>query len=502
MTSLYKSTPSILLLPSLSLLLLLLSLLLLLLTHTHTHTLNPTPPLTPVTLTLSFTTTLTLTFTSFNSTSGCLSNTSEVGAEKLSSEIFDHLSFMSESYSNCTAEAFKEFVMLIFCNLQESMNDPSVPEELNGRYCALVYLIMHHFLEIRHKIASGVTVSAHVLPALDALAGVDTAKDVKLIFRLLEVCMRTADPISFADVSTDEMDGTAENGMDNSGNTMVSNINTNTNTNGVGDDLDFSQGKAGQPLAESPVPLIWKNSGGPGAGTGMSGMPDSSPLPDDGDSLHGVDILMVEMDEFSTNMFDESDCDNSPAYRSSEKSDNLTVRGPGKNESSSLASKVQNKLSGSSNADSAAENVNSNLEIEVSEDGLGFDSVGGSDSSLSPPSISEILSPLLPPGPGAGTVSHGELKDPSSATPRNKAFYDWVKVTHKHTDKLFSVPFHSVPFNTFYCTVPCCAVLFLSSFNLLEIQYSRIPLHPHTYAKDLTLFLSSFNYHLCRLEEV
>ena len=369
---------------------------------------------------------------------------------------------MSESYSNCTAEAFKEFVMLIFCNLQESMNDPSVPEELNGRYCALVYLIMHHFLEIRHKIASGVNVSAHVLPALDALAGVDTAKDVKLIFRLLEVCMRTADPISFADVSTDEMDGAAENGMDNSGNTMVSNTNINTNTNGLGDDLDFSQGKAGQPLAESQVPLIWKNSGGTGAGSGMSDMPDSSPLPDDGDSLHGLDILMVEMDEFSTNMFDESDCDNSPAFRPSEKSDNLTSRGPGKSVSSSPPSKVQNKLTGSLYADFAAENVNSNLEVEVSEDGLGFDSIGGSDSSLSPPSISEILSPLLPPGPGAGpgTVSHGELKDTSSATPRNKAFYDWVKVTHKHTDKLFLVPLCSVPFSILYCTILYCTVLY------------------------------------------
>ena len=367
---------------------------------------------------------------------------------------------MSESYSNCTAEAFKEFVMLIFSNLQESMNDPSVPEELTGRYCALVYLIMHHFLEIRHKIASGVTVSAHVLPALDALAGVDTAKDVKLIFRLLEVCMRTADPISFADVSTDEMDGTAENGMDNSGNTMLSN--TNTNTYGVGDDLDISQGKAGQPFAESPVPLIWKKSGGPGAGSGISGISDSSPLPDDGDSLHGLDILMVEMDEFSTNMFDESDCDNSPPFRPSEKSDNLTVRGQGKNESSSPPSKVQNKLSGSLNADFAAENVNSILEVEVSEDGLGFDSVGGSDSSLSPPSISEILSPLLPPGPGAGTVSHAELKDQSSATPRNKAFYDWVKVTHKQTDKLFesfSVLCRSVFFTVLYCTLLYCTIL-------------------------------------------
>lgn len=357
---------------------------------------------------------------------------------------------MSESYSNCTAEAFKEFVMLIFCNLQESMNDPSVPEELTGRYCALVYLIMHHFLEIRHKIASGVTVSAHVLPALDALAGVDTAKDVKLIFRLLEVCMRTADPISFADVSTDEMDGAAENGMDNSGNTMVSN----TNTNILGDDLDISQGKAGQPLAESPVPLIWKNSWGPGAGSGISGVPDSSPLPDDGDSLHGLDILMVEMDEFSTNMFDESDCDNSPPFRPSEKSDNLTVRGQGKNESSSPPSKVQSQLSGSLNADFAAENVNSNLEVEVevSEDGLGFNSLGGSDSSLSPPSISEILSPLLPPGPGASTVSHGELKDLSTATPRNKAFYDWVKVTHKHTDSLFE-SFSVLYFAVVYCTI-------------------------------------------------
>lgn len=355
-----------------------------------------------------------------------------MGAEKLSTEIFDHLSFMSEAYSCCSAEAFKEFVMLIFCNLQESMNDPSVPEELTGRYSALVYLIMHHFLDIRHKIASGVNVSAHVLPALDALAGVDTAKDVKLIFRLLEVCMRTADPISFADVSTDEMDGTAENGLDNSGNTMVS------NTNGGAEDIDFSQGKAGQSLAESPVPQVWKNSGG-----SSSVNPDNSPLPDDGDSLHGLDILMVEMDEFSANMFDESDCDTdcrpsstSPPFKPSEKSDSVLSLTPGK-DAFVLPDKNKSKARGDVNADLAidAESTVGGLEVEVSEDGLGSDAVGGegtlegSEPSLSPPSVSEILSPMMLPVP----PSHGDPKDLSSATPRNKAFYDWVKVTIKRT---------------------------------------------------------------------
>lgn len=358
-----------------------------------------------------------------------------MGAEKLSTEIFDHLSFMSEAYSCCSAEAFKEFVMLIFCNLQESMNDPSVPEELTGRYSALVYLIMHHFLEIRHKIASGVNVSAHVLPALDALAGVDTAKDVKLIFRLLEVCMRTADPISFADVSTDEMDGTAVNGLDNSGNTMVS------NTNGGAEDIDFSQGKAGQSLAESPIPQVWKNSG-----DSSSVNPDNSPLPDDGDSLHGLDILMVEMDEFSANMFDESDCDTdcrasstSPPFKPSEKSDSVLSVTPGK-VALVPPDKIKSKATEDVNEDLAVdvESVAGGLEVEVSEDGLGSDAVGGegtlegSDSSLSPPSVSEILSPMMLQVP----ASHGDPKDLSSATPRNKAFYDWVKVTSKHTSSI------------------------------------------------------------------
>ena len=100
---------------------------------------------------------------------------------------------MSEDYSGTTADGYKEFIVYLFSHLQEVVNDESVPEALTGRYSALVYLIMHHFLDIRHQIASGIAVSPHVLPALDALAGVDTAKDVKLIFRLLEVSMRTAD---------------------------------------------------------------------------------------------------------------------------------------------------------------------------------------------------------------------------------------------------------------------------------------------------------------------
>lgn len=365
---------------------------------------------------------------------GCLSSTSEAGADKISKEIFDHLCFMSESYSTCTADTFKDFIMLIFSNLQESVNDVTISEELTGRYCALVYLIMHHFLDIRHKIASGEAVSAHVLPALDALAGVDTAKDVKLIFRLLEVCMRTADTISFADVSSDEMEHMVEGDMDRSGNTAISDTNTENRVlqNGSNHDNSPSRQREG----------------------GSKGIHGAAHL-DDGDSLHSMDILMVEMDEFQlhSGVFGEPESDTAGQHTSALSQSQNKVEGRAVN-SKSVPSQLaplggniaEDRLDGSgalkgngggSLADSSVFNSLPRIVIEGKE-GIAHEDVltvqtDGSDSSLSPFPAFDAFSPIVV----SVTPPNGEqIREVTPGTPRNKTFFDWVKVSSISPDFL------------------------------------------------------------------
>jgi hypothetical protein len=372
------------------------------------------------------------TFTNFISSTflphtGCLSSTSEVGADKISKEIFDQLYFMSESFSTCSADAFKDFIMLVFSNLQESVNDETLSEELTGRYCALVYLIMHHFLDIRHKIASGEAVSAHVLPALDALAGVDTAKDVKLIFRLLEVCMRTADTISFADVSSDELEHIVDGEMDRSGNTAISESNA--------ENRALQNGSNMNSLDNSPSRL--REAGSKGG--------HSAAHHDDGDSLHSMDILMVEMDEFPIHGSVFGATESYPTGGASAVSQN-------KPESAAFESKsvptnlvpllavgdgAEDRLNGSdtargieggfladSIANSPSQCTAEDKESTVQEDFLQLQTEG-SDYSLSPTSASDAFSPIVV----SVTPPNGEqIREVTPGTPRNKTFFDWVKV--------------------------------------------------------------------------
>jgi len=55
----------------------------------------------------------------------------------------------------------QEFILYIFARVQEAVSDPSLPDYLNGRYCALVYQIIHFFFDLRQSLASGGTVAPH-----------------------------------------------------------------------------------------------------------------------------------------------------------------------------------------------------------------------------------------------------------------------------------------------------------------------------------------------------
>lgn len=129
-----------------------------------------------------------------------LDHASELVADRIMQEILAQLKYMSERWAPITGNGYKSLLMVILTTLKESISNPSTPEYLRGRYSALVFGIMHSFIEIRHHVANGGTVSDQVMPALDSLMGIDSCNDIGLIFKLLDVTMRKADAISFEEV--------------------------------------------------------------------------------------------------------------------------------------------------------------------------------------------------------------------------------------------------------------------------------------------------------------
>ena len=199
---------------------------------------------------------------------GCMRCTSDKGADRIADEVYAHVVYLSDNNSQpMTADSYKEFILYVFARIQEAVSDPSLPEYLNGRYCALVYQIIHFFFDLRQTQENGGTVAPHALPALDALCGVESCNDVKIIFRLLEVSMHTADTISFQEddagdelITFGDIDSTARGGDG----AMDMHLSTVADTNpltlpdqrlGVGTTATAGGGGIGDTLSDTDVEL-------------------------------------------------------------------------------------------------------------------------------------------------------------------------------------------------------------------------------------------------------
>jgi hypothetical protein len=137
-------------------------------------------------------------------TLAALDSASERVADRIMQEILAQLKYMSERWAPITGNGYKSSLMVILTTLKDAIQAPTTPEYLRGRYSALVFGIMHSFIEIRHLVAGGGTISQQLLPALDALMGIDSCNDINLIFKLLDVTMRKADAISFEEVEVQD----------------------------------------------------------------------------------------------------------------------------------------------------------------------------------------------------------------------------------------------------------------------------------------------------------
>jgi hypothetical protein len=118
--------------------------------------------------------------------------------------------FVHFNSPDMTADNFKELLLLIFTSTQSAIAAAATASTAE-RLVVLVFTLCHQFIELRHSHASGPgksSVPAHVVPALDAMIGIDTCTDVEVIFRLVEVKLCTANTISFDDLPDPETETT------------------------------------------------------------------------------------------------------------------------------------------------------------------------------------------------------------------------------------------------------------------------------------------------------
>jgi len=114
----------------------------------------------------------------------CLRCVGDDGADRICLEIIADLQHLTEPLGSQSPKSFHDHMALVFSYLRNAIDDDQhADENVRDRYCALVYHILHHFIDLRHSRGS---VPEHVRSTLDTLAGIDTQKDVKIIFQMLE----------------------------------------------------------------------------------------------------------------------------------------------------------------------------------------------------------------------------------------------------------------------------------------------------------------------------
>lgn len=129
-----------------------------------------------------------------------LAMTNEDLAERVCQEVIGFLAIISDQNAKFPARKYKATVMNILQSLRKVIKSIYCRESIRSQYTALMFMIMHFFIDLRHSIAmsnSFENIPDHVVPMMDDLIGIDNCNDIDLIFKLLDVAMRTADPISF-----------------------------------------------------------------------------------------------------------------------------------------------------------------------------------------------------------------------------------------------------------------------------------------------------------------
>ena len=148
----------------------------------------------------------------------------EVVADRIIIEMLAMLNYLSESWAPINGEQFKSLLILIFNSLRDVIHNPNIAPILQSKYEALVFAIMHFFIDKRWAYKGGSMISEQVLFVLHSLNGVDSCADINIIFKLLDVSFNEANQISF---ELTEEDGNED--MDGDGDLMMADNNNNDN---------------------------------------------------------------------------------------------------------------------------------------------------------------------------------------------------------------------------------------------------------------------------------
>lgn len=117
---------------------------------------------------------------------GSMQFASDDTADRICVEVITTLQYNTEMSGSTSEKYFRDFMAKLFSQLRAAIHSDSLDVAVRDRYRALVYHIMHHFIDLRHTYASKGSVPAHVAPTLEALVGIDTQKECSVIFVMLE----------------------------------------------------------------------------------------------------------------------------------------------------------------------------------------------------------------------------------------------------------------------------------------------------------------------------
>jgi hypothetical protein len=139
---------------------------------------------------------------SLNIVLGCLRVASETSAEKLSNEIMNNVAYLSRPTAiSMSVDEYKQYIVQTFTRIESVCKDQALDTAIRGRYHALIYRLCHFFGDLRHSMVKSEDgedpVPSYVIPALDAMSGIENHHDVEVIFEIFRVSLIFADTVAF-----------------------------------------------------------------------------------------------------------------------------------------------------------------------------------------------------------------------------------------------------------------------------------------------------------------
>jgi hypothetical protein len=154
--------------------------------------------------------------------------------------------YMTQSWAPISSNGFRNILTSVFTKIYAVYQEPYVSESLKKNYRDLIFNMLAYFLDLRQNPS---LLPDRIVSTLEALQVADNIHDIELVFKLLEVSLRSAETISFEEdtvVDFDEIEDSLE--MESDPNPVKSR--SQTDTEALVAVLSHSASTAGQTMEE------------------------------------------------------------------------------------------------------------------------------------------------------------------------------------------------------------------------------------------------------------